>query len=204
MNRHLPPFLQEWLSIIVPGLQILGILLVGWLLLRLTRRIVQRLARVYNLPPDLMVPTRRLLAVVIYAATLLAVLERLGVSGTVLWTAFTGFAAVGAVAFFAAWSVLSNIFCTLLIFTTRPFRLYDYIELPETGDKAAFKGHVRDINLIYTTLQEPADSGGAGPVLQIPNSLFFQRPVRRWPKGTLTPPWIENHRDEADHPLGGG
>lgn len=204
MSKYLPPFLQEWLSIIVPGVQIVAILLIGWLLQRLTRRLVQRLGRVYNLPPDLILPTRRLLSLLIYAGTALAVLERLGVSSTVLWTAFTGFAAVGAVAFFAAWSVLSNIFCTLLIVTTRPFRLHDYIELLDSGDKPGFKGHVRDINLIFTTLQEPTDASGSGPVLQIPNSLFFQRAVRRWPKGTLTPPWVERHGQDAQHPLGGG
>lgn len=204
MNEYIPPFLLEWLGFLVPAMQILAILLIGWLLQRLTRRLVQRLGRSYNLPPDLMLPARRLLSLVIYAATLLAVLERMGVSGTVLWTAFTGFAAVGAVAFFAAWSVLSNIFCTLLIVTTQPFRLHDYIELLESGEKPGFKGHVRDINLIYTTLQEPGGANGEGTVLQIPNNLFFQRPLRRWPKGTLTPPWIELHRSDAEHPMGGG
>jgi small-conductance mechanosensitive channel len=111
------------------------------------------------------------------------ILDRFGVSGTVLWTAFTGFAAVAAVAFFAAWSVLSNIFCTLLIFTTRPFRLHDHVELLESGDKPGLKGQVVDINLIYTTLREEAD----GQVLQVPNNLFFQRVVRRFrggPAGT--------------------
>lgn len=204
MDKYLPLFLQEWLSIIVPGLQILGILLISWLLLRLARRLMQRFGRLYSLPPELVLPARRLVSFLIYSAATLAVLERLGVSGTVLWTAFTGFAAVGAVAFFAAWSVLSNIFCTLLIITTRPFRLYDYIELLDSGEKPGFKGHVRDINLIFTTLEEPTDSGGNGPVLQIPNSLFFQRPVRRWPKGTLTPPWVEHHDDDPEHPLSGG
>jgi small-conductance mechanosensitive channel len=205
MSKYLPPFLQEWLGIIVPGLQILGILLIGWLLQRLMRRLVQRLGRLYNLPQDLILPARRLLSLLIFAAIVLAVLERLGVSGTVLWTAFTGFAAVGAVAFFAAWSVLSNIFCTLLIITMRPFRLYDYVELLESGEKPGFKGHVRDINPIFTTLQETAaDGSDSGPLLQIPNNLFFQRPLRRWPKGTLTPPWVERRNDDATHPLGGG
>ncbi|MPM66257.1 hypothetical protein SDC9_113164 [bioreactor metagenome] len=106
-------------------------------------------------------------------------LDRFGVSGMVLWTAFTGFAAVAAVAFFAAWSVLSNIFCTLLIFTTRPFRLYDHIELLENGEKPGLKGQVTDINLIYTTLQERL-ADGSDTVLQVPNSLFFQRVIRRW------------------------
>ena len=90
-----------------------------------------------------------------------------------------GFATVGAVAFFAAWSVLSNIFCMLLIATTRPFRLHDQIEVLESGDKPGLKGRVLDINLIYTTLEESGENG-AGTLLQIPNSLFFQRITRRW------------------------
>ena len=104
----------------------------------------------------------------------------MGVSATVLWTAFTGFATVGAVAFFAAWSVLSNLFCALLIFTVRPFRIGNYIEVLDTADKPGAKGRVVDINLLYTTLQE-ADGGGR--LLQIPNALFFQRVVRRWRGG---------------------
>src|SRR5690606_13803791 len=91
----------------------------------------------------------------------------------------TGFVAVGAVAFFAAWSVLSNIFCTLLILTTRPFRLNDRIELLENGEKPGLKGRVIDINFVYTTLHETAEDG-SDTVLQIPNSQFFQKITRRW------------------------
>ena len=117
----------------------------------------------------------------IHATALLMVLDRLGVSGTVLWTAFTGFTAVAAVAFFAAWSVLSNIFCAVLIVTSRPFRLHDFVELIENGEKPGFKGQVVDINLIYTTLQESMDDGSE-TLIHVPNSLFFQRATRRWKK----------------------
>lgn len=139
------------------------------------RRLLRRLQRKYALPPEVDIGIRRTGSVVISVAALLAILYTIGVTPAVLWTAFTGFAAVGAVAFFAAWSVLSNIFCTFLIVTTRPFRLHDHIELLENGEKPGLKGKVVDINLIYTTLQE-ADEGS---VLQIPNSLFFQRTTRR-------------------------
>jgi small-conductance mechanosensitive channel len=74
--------------------------------------------------------------------------------------------------------VLSNIFCTALILTTRPFRLNDHIEVLESGDKPGLKGRVVDINLIYTTLQETID-GTESSVLQVPNNQFFQRTVRR-------------------------
>ena len=122
---------------------------------------------------------RRVSGFLIYGGALLWSLERLGVSGTVLWTAFTGFAAVGAVAFFAAWSVLSNFFCALLIFTSRMFRIDDVVEVLENGEKPGLRGRVLDINLVYTTLEE-SGTEAAGTTLQIPNSLFFQRSVRRW------------------------
>lgn len=179
MHDRWPLWMRDWLDLLVPALQVALILLVVWLLRALLRRLLARVGARYDLPPELVVGIRRVIGFVLYAAAILLILDRLGVSGTVLWTAFTGFAAVGAVAFFAAWSVLSNIFCTILIFMTRPFRLNDQIELIENGEKPGIKGRVIDVNLIYTTLRETREDG-PDTVLQIPNNLFFQRTVRRW------------------------
>ena len=180
MKRYLPPWLHEWIGALDVALSILLILLAAWLLRLLCRRLLARLGKHYTLPPPVEMAIRRLSNFLIWSSALVAILDRLGVSATVLWTAFTGFAAVGAVAFFAAWSVLSNIFCTLLIFTTRPFRLGDRIEVLENGEKPGLKGRVTDINLIYTTMQE-IGGPSEGTLMQVPNSLFFQRGLRRWP-----------------------
>ena len=183
MSEHWPSWGGEWLVEIVPDFQVLLIVLVALLLQRLARRVMRRLGE-RNVPVEMLNIGRRISAFLIYGTGLLLILERLGVSASVLWAAFTGFAAVAAVAFFAVWSVLSNIFCSVLIFATRPFRLYDRIEVLENGEKEGLKGRVIDINLIYTTLQEDAaDDGQPGPTLQIPNSLFFQRAVRRFRPG---------------------
>jgi len=179
MKHYLPASMQQWIDPINTGLEILLILAVAWLLRLLTRRLLARVGKHYTLPAQIEMAIRRLSNFIIGAVALVAILHALDVQASVLWTAFTGFAAVGAVAFFAAWSVLSNIFCTFLIFTTRPFRLGDQIELLENGEKPGLKGVVTDINLIYTTLHEvggPVD----GTLMQIPNSLFFQRGLRRW------------------------
>lgn len=197
--HRLPVWLHDWLDIVVPLGQILLILAIAWLLRLVARRLVARVGSRYTLPPEAVIGARRVLSFLIYAGAFLLVLERLGVSGTVLWTAFTGFAAVAAVAFFAAWSVLSNIFCTMLILTTRAFRLYDHVELLENGDKPGLRGKVVDINLVYTTLRETDDGEGAGTVLQIPNSLFFQRVLRRWRGGAL--PALRSNGGQGRDPL---
>ena len=183
---YIPEWAQDWLDIIIPGLQILLILVVAMLLQYMLRRLIKRVGRHYALPRELMVPLNGLLRWTILASALLLILERLGVSATVLWTAFTGFATVGAVAFFAAWSVLSNLFCALLIYTVGPFRVGDTIELLDTAEKPGARGMVVDINLLYTTLED-STLGAAGSLLQIPNALIFQRVVRRWKFGQEVP-----------------
>jgi len=181
MRESLPVWMQEWLGVIVPLGEVVLIVAAAWVLQRMARRAGDRLWARYEAPTELVIGSRRVVTFLISAAATLLVLQRLGVSGTVLWTAFTGFATVAAVAFFAAWSVLSNIFCTMLILATRPFRLNDHVEILENGDKPGLGGRVSDINLVYTTLQEVDDAGRPrGSVLRVPNSLFFQRSVRRW------------------------
>ncbi|OYW93355.1 MAG: hypothetical protein B7Z23_05070, partial [Pseudomonadales bacterium 32-61-5] len=54
--------------------------------------------------------------------------------------------------------------------------------LVESFEKPIVKGRVTDINLLYTTLEEVAEDG-TGATVQVPNSLFFQKVVRRW-RGT--------------------
>ena len=172
--------LLTWSEPILRGGQIIVILLLAWLGQRVLGRTLGQLGERYPIPPELLLPLGTVLRWLILGSALLLVLERLGVSASVLWSALTGFAAVGAVAFFAIWSVLSNLFCALLIFTVGPFRLGDLVEVIESADKPGAKGRVVAINLLYTTLEETAENGASGALLQVPNSLFFQKAIRRW------------------------
>ncbi len=179
MSRFLPPWLQAWLGELTALVQVVVVVLCALLLRWLLLRVVKRVAARYELPAEIVIIARRTIGFLVGFAALLLVLRVLGVSGAVLWGAFTGFATVAAVAFFALWSVLTNVFCALLILITRPFRLLDHIELVESGDKPGLRGRVIDMNLVYVTLEETHPAGGES-VLRVPNSLFFQRATRRW------------------------
>ncbi len=174
------PVSAVWIEPLWLAGQILLILLAGYLTQRFVARCLTRLGKRYPFPPQFLMPLRGGLRWLIMGSALIFVLERLGVSATVLWTALSGFVAVAAVAFFAMWSVLSNLLCAILIFTVGPFRLGDVVELVDTTDKPGVKGRVVAINLLYTTLIESAEAGTGGAMVQVPNSLFFQRSVRRW------------------------
>ncbi|CAH0198708.1 MULTISPECIES: mechanosensitive ion channel family protein [Pseudomonas] len=177
------PLPAMWVEPLWLVVQILLILLAGYVAQRVVAKCLTRLGERYPFPPQFLMPLRGGLRWLIMGSALIFVLERLGVSATVLWTALSGFVAVAAVAFFAMWSVLSNLLCAILIFTVGPFRIGDVVELVDTTDKPGVKGRVVAINLLYTTLIEAEELGTGSAMVQVPNSLFFQRSVRRW-RGT--------------------
>jgi small-conductance mechanosensitive channel len=182
---ELSELLNAYSEPLIRGAQVLLILLLAVVLQRLLIRATHRLgARYPQLPAQLLLPLRGVLRWLIMGSALMLVLERLGVSAQVLWTALTGFVAVAAVAFFAIWSVLSNMFCALLIVTLSPFRIGDCVEIIESADKPGVKGRVQSINLFYTTLEDLSEEG-TGTWVQVPNSLFFQKAVRRWRMGDI-------------------
>ncbi|MFZ7095193.1 mechanosensitive ion channel domain-containing protein [Luteimonas dalianensis] len=205
MKAYLPVWTHAWLGVAIPLLQITLIVLAAWLLRTLAVRVIRRLSARYELPAEVVLGTRKLVTFLVGTGALLLVLEALGVSGAVLWTAFTGFAAVAAIAFFAAWSVLSNIFCAVLLLVTRPFRLYDHIELLDGNEARGVGGQVVDMNLICVILRETREDGATAN-LRVPNNLFFQRVVRRWHEAPPPRPEPDPDapRNKRSRPAGGG
>ena len=186
-QNWLPMWAHDSLDLMLVALQVGGIVLVAWLLRRSVGKLFDKIVAHHKVPVDVAVPMKTIGGWVIIVTAGLLVLERLGVSGQVLWTAITGFAAVAAVAFFAAWSVLSNIFCAFLIFSTQPFRVGDELEILDASDKVGMHGRVLAIHLLYTVLEEEGRADGRPTLIQVPNSAFFQKTIRRWQSGDGEP-----------------
>ena len=186
-QNWLPMWAHDSLDLMLVALQVGGIVLVAWLLRRSVGKLFDKIVAHHKVPVDVAVPMKTIGGWIIIVTTGMLVLERLGVSGQVLWTAITGFAAVAAVAFFAAWRVLSNIFCAFLIFSTQPFRVGDELEILDASDKVGMHGRVLAIHLLYTVLEEVGRADGRPTLIQVPNSAFFQKTIRRWQSGDGEP-----------------
>jgi small-conductance mechanosensitive channel len=173
----------------VPGTLavVVGMLLVNLLL----NRGLSLLGDKTNLPRHAMAPLRRALRWMVIGSTVVLLLKIVfGVPLDSVWTAFTAVFALIAVGFIAVWSVLSNWLCTLVILITHPFDIGDDIEF--AGEPV--QGRVVDLNFVFTTLRSKD-----GAVLQIPNNLFFQKVIKRFP-GTPVVSLVEqlNSRRPAD------
>jgi small-conductance mechanosensitive channel len=121
------------------------------------------------LPAQLVDTLRRVVFWLVALTAILIFLQSLGVLQSVL-AAVTGVFALLAIGFVAVWSVLSNTLCSLMLMIVRPFRVGDSLAFPPDD----LRGKVVNFNMLFTTLETDE-----GLLLQVPNNMFFQRPIVR-------------------------
>lgn len=79
---------------------------------------------------------------------------------------------VVGIAFFAQWSILSNITSSIIIFFNHPVRFGDDIVILETKDYV-IEGQVANLGLFFITLKTPDDEE-----ITIPNNMFIQKSIK--------------------------
>ncbi len=107
------------------------------------------------------------------SVAVVCVLLSLGIDLHGLWSMLAAILSLVAIGFVAMWSILSHMLASVLLVTFRPFEIGDKIEI--VGDDPV-TGRVIGMSLVYTTLR--TSDGGA---LRIPNNLFFQKVLKRFP-----------------------
>ena len=111
----------------------------------------------------------RVITAVLWTLTVFIVLNVWGIGLGGVWAILVSVITIIGVGFIATWAMTSNFTASFFLVLWRPFHVGQTVEvLPEN-----LKGRVVGRNLMFTTLSE--DSGS---VLQIPNSLFFQKIFR--------------------------
>lgn len=79
---------------------------------------------------------------------------------------------VVGIAFFAQWSILSNVTSSIIIFFNFPIKLNDFILILE-GKDYEIEGKVIDIGLFFVTL-ETKDSAR----ITLPNNVFITKTIK--------------------------
>jgi small-conductance mechanosensitive channel len=74
------------------------------------------------------------------------------------------------IAFFASWSLLSNITASLIIFFSAPFKIMDSIKIID-GDNS-IQGEVIDMTMFNLYIKNVN-----GKIISYPNNLIIQKPV---------------------------
>lgn len=150
------------------GLAVVIITLLALAAYWLTRRALRLAREAGKMPEPVEVVSLFFARYTLLVIWLLLVLQRVGVLANA-WGVLSAVLAMVAIGFFAVWSVLSNLMCTVVLLLVRPFRVGDTVEIhPEN-----LRGKVIDLNFTFTTLRD-AD----GDLLRIPNNQFLQKIIR--------------------------
>ena len=134
----------------------------------------------------------RVIIAVLWALIVFIILDVWGIGLAGVWAVLVSAITIIGVGFIATWAMTSNFTASFFLALWRPFHVGQTVEvLPEN-----LKGRVVGRNLMFTTLSEES-----GSVLQVPNSLFFQKMFRvsnDLPVATANP---REHGDSAHKKL---
>ncbi|MBN2529395.1 MAG: mechanosensitive ion channel [Deltaproteobacteria bacterium] len=172
---------NSWASVA----SILAVVAVSLFLFAIAKRGLNLMLKKGKLAAPLATTLQLLLRWTFIIVAVLLILQQAGVLENV-WSAVLTIVAAIAIGFVAGWSILSNVFCTLLILIYRPFRIGDQVDVP--GE--AVKGEVVDINFMFTTLKSDGNL-----LTQIPNNIFFMKPILRSP-GEVEVPLYEQLKSD--------
>lgn len=171
---------QQLLAYAHTAASILVIIIVGYVIYVLLRRVLGVLAQRDDVPQPLMQFLRVFLRWGVLVIIVLLCLQQVGLRIAALWAGLLSVMALIAIGFIAAWSVLSNISCSILLIVFDLFRLGDEIEIIEATGGKGLRGTVVDLNILYTSIQETHDEEASDAITHVPNNLFFQKTTRRW------------------------
>src|SRR6516225_2839292 len=130
----------------------------------------------------------RVIVAALWTLTVFIVLDIWGIGLGGVWAVLVGVVTIIGVGFIATWAMTSNFTASFFLVLWRPFHVGQTVEIFPVN----LKGRVVGRNLMFTTLSEDG-----GSVIQIPNSLFFQKMFRvsdNVPVATVNP---RDHSDSA-------
>ena len=100
-----------------------------------------------------------------------------GVDEKQLLIYISSFLTVLGIAFFAQWSILSNITAGIILFINYPVKIGDSITILEKDSANNVTGEIKDIGAFFITLRTPEKK-----LVTLPNSIILQNNIMYSPR----------------------
>lgn len=155
----------------LPQIIITGIVLLLTPITRIvTAKIVRRYAIISKILDSRTKHITKVFSILINLTALITIIIVWGVNPRNIFVAMSSIFAVIGVAFFAQWSLLSNVTAGILIFFTSPFQIGDFVRIHDKD--TPLEAEVIDILTFHTHFKTKE-----GEVIVYPNSLLLQKGV---------------------------
>lgn len=119
--------------------------------------------------------TNKIITILIYITTIVFISFIWGVDEKQLLIYVSSFLTILGIAFFAQWSILSNITAGLILFINYPVKIGDTITILEKDNNIT--GKIKDIGAFFITLKTEE-----GELITLPNAIILQKNIRYSPQ----------------------
>jgi small-conductance mechanosensitive channel len=112
----------------------------------------------------------KVITFLVYSTVIVVIAFIWGVDEKQLLLFISSFLTILGIAFFAQWSLLSNITAGLILYINYPVKIGDSITILEKDNNIT--GEIKDIGAFFITLQTPK-----GELITVPNSVLLQKNI---------------------------
>jgi len=116
----------------------------------------------------------RIITFILYTTAIVIIAFIWGVDEKQLMVYISSFLTILGIAFFAQWSILSNITAGLILYINYPVKIGNSITVLEKDNNVS--GEIKDIGAFFITLQTKE-----GELITMPNAMILQKNIRYYP-----------------------
>lgn len=146
------------------------VILAGLLLRFITSKSLRKIRIKFDFQKSRMVVIYKIITFLIYCTILVLIAFIWGVDEKQLIIYISSFLTILGIAFFAQWSLLSNITAGLILFINYPVKIGDTITILEKDNNTT--GEIVDIGAFFITLKTTDNE-----MITIPNSVVLQKSI---------------------------
>ncbi|MGY8908337.1 MAG: mechanosensitive ion channel domain-containing protein [Flavobacteriales bacterium] len=117
----------------------------------------------------------RVITFILYSTAIVIIAFIWGVDEKQLLVYISSFLTILGIAFFAQWSILSNITAGLILYINYPVKIGDSITVLEKDNNVS--GEIKDIGAFFITLKTKE-----GELITMPNAMILQKNIRYFPE----------------------
>lgn len=133
-------------------------------------KLITKSNRIIHMPQPRVLQTKKVVSILLNVIFISSLAIIWGVNPDNILVGLSSVFAVIGVAFFAQWSILSNITAGILMFFNAPFRVGDRINIIDKD--LPIQATIENIHTFYTHLRTDEDE-----LIVIPNNLFLQKMI---------------------------
>lgn len=149
------------------------IIIIVFLIMKLiTKRIIRKVGIRFKYQTGRVKITNKIVGVLLLTILTIFLMVIWGVDQSELLLFLSTILTILGVAFFAQWSIISNITSTLIIFFNHPIKIGDYLTIMDKDFQV--EGKLSDIGIFFIIIKTKDDKK-----ITIPSNVFIQKMIRK-------------------------